>query len=797
MVMKKTMELSRDSLNCYAITRKIDQQYSPKQISIVLGKELALSVQKWKKSIESTSAQIDIIDLFCGCGGVSAGFLAMNQFIPAFRLIGALDIDKDACETFSQLGLKPLRDDICKYSDSIVTGKKLLAHTKRDYSNPLIVIGCPPCQGFTSHRKKNWDKPDERNDLITHFAKVAVKLSPDYIFMENVPELLSKKYWDHFISFKTTVEKAGYNVLATIVNMAGFGLSQERHRAIVFASKAGLSLPEPFLSSDNYVTVREAIGDLPTILHGVADPNDPYHVTANHRKSTIDVIKAVPKNGGKRPRGVGPKCLDKVKGFSDVYGRLRWDEPSITITGYARNPASGRYVHPEQDRGLSIREVAILQGFPDYFEFKGSFDSKYLQIGNAVPPLFASYIAAHILGDLGSDDIIHSDSNIKEPVSSSFSSVIACKKIKQREKKTSTPYVAVDAFCGAGGLSLGLMNAGFEIAYAYDNNPKVKDTYENNIHDHIKLLDAAKLDIVKELKEAGYQTSDIDLFAGGPPCQGFSIQRRGDDEDSRNSLVNIFFEQALTVRPKFILMENVLGINGKRGKSLLDFIKTRCEKANYHVHIKPLNAADYGVPQIRKRVFIVAERLDGHSPAFTFPKAVLKPEQYKTVREAIGDLPSLPKDGTEHPDIPNHRADKLSKKNKERFEHVPQGGGREDIPRELRLDCHKVDANTAGHRYVFGRLSWDMPSGVITARFDSLTRGRFGHPEETRTISLREGARLQTFPDKFVFKGTKTQVAQQIGNAVPPLLAETIGKEIINAIISNNRGQKLNVVKKA
>src|SRR5205823_10383420 len=132
----------------------------------------------------------------------------------------------------------------------------------------------------------------------------------------------------------------------------------------------------------------------------IANPQDRMHRSAGHRKTTIKTIRAVPKNGGSRPPGVGPKCLDRIKGFSDVYGRLYWDKPSVTITHYARNPASGRFVHPQQDRGLTMREAALLQSFPMDFKFVGAFDSIFKQIGEAVPPKFSSAIAVNVLIEL-------------------------------------------------------------------------------------------------------------------------------------------------------------------------------------------------------------------------------------------------------------------------------------------------------------------------------------------------------------------------------------------------------------
>ena len=201
--------------------------------------------------------------------------------------------------------------------------------------------------------------------------------------------------------------------------------------------KKDFLLPEEVLQKENFRTVRDAIGNLPKVDAGVAAPNDPMHKSAAHKASTINVIKSVPHNGGSRPEGVGPACLDRIKGFSDVYGRLYWDRPSITITHYARNPASGRYSHPEQDRGLTAREAALLQSFPNGFEFMGKSDDIYRQIGEAVPPFLSAAIATNVLIELISKEPteverITSLESISEPVNSSYSSVIAGIKMRER-----------------------------------------------------------------------------------------------------------------------------------------------------------------------------------------------------------------------------------------------------------------------------------------------------------------------------------------------------------------------------
>ena len=186
------------------------------------------------------------------------------------------------------------------------------------------------------------------------------------------------------------------------------------------------------------------------------------------------------------------------------------------------------------------------------------------------------------------------------------------------------------------------------------------------------------------------------------------------------------------------------------------------------------------MPQHRLRAFLVAWRKD-RLPLFEFPKPTHDANTWLTVRSAIGDLPEPPNDFKEHPAYPNHTRVRISQLNELRISHVPEGGGRKDIPVELQLDCHK---NDNGHRHldVYGRMSWSNPSPTITAMFDNFTRGCFAHPSSDRSITGREGARLQSFPDDFRFLGGKKDVARQIGNAVPPRLARHLGEAILAAV---------------
>jgi len=339
-------------------------------------------------------------------------------------------------------------------------------------------------------------------------------------------------------------------------------------------------------------------------------------------------------------------------------------------------------------------------------------------------------------------------------------------------------FTCVDSFSGAGGLSLGLQEAGFDLLLSFDNDPKCIDTIRSNPK---YFLHPALCEDIRNMLEGqllnkiGLKRGELFLLAGGPPCQGFSVQRIGEDADSRNELVLLYSELIDEVRPMFFVMENVSGIQGKRGKKILAEVIKKMESIGYHVHRRLIDAEDYGVPQRRKRIVLVGERSDVGS-TYDFPKPT---GERRTVRDTMEFLPPPPEDGKPHPDYLLHRRDRLSEKNIMRINALGQGQGRDFLPEELLADCHRVDSSIIGHRNVYGRMAWDDVAPTITARFDSFTRGLFGHPDQPRSISLLEGALLQTFPLDFEFAGSKIEIARQIGNAVPPKLAKAIGESII------------------
>jgi DNA (cytosine-5)-methyltransferase 1 len=385
----------------------------------------------WNKGGNTKGGSVPVIDMFSGCGGMSAGFASVNGLMPAFKIAGAIDIDEVANESYERnIRVRPHRISVADLARKPDLLKETIASVLGDNPKDFVLIGCAPCQGFSSHRHEQGNN-DPRNSLFLDFAKIAAATRPIAVVVENVPELLTTRYWPLVVEARKTLEAVGYFVNLTVHNMAEFGVPQERFRTLMLAMKHPFESPRGFLTRNQFRTVRQAIGGLPPISPGQHHPSDPMHYTACHKASTIATISAVPRNGGSRPESIGPKCLQRAKErngravYEDVYGRLFWDKPAITITAHARNPASGRYVHPEQNRGLSIREAALLQSFPPNYDFAGSLDERFRQIGNAVPPAFAAFLAAHVLSQLQVNDRCKAfDTGINQPIGESFSRLI-------------------------------------------------------------------------------------------------------------------------------------------------------------------------------------------------------------------------------------------------------------------------------------------------------------------------------------------------------------------------------------
>ena len=335
--------------------------------------------------------------------------------------------------------------------------------------------------------------------------------------------------------------------------------------------------------------------------------------------------------------------------------------------------------------------------------------------------------------------------------------------LELKKKGIMNKYKAIDLFCGAGGLTIGLKKAGFEVVAGVEINAAAVETYSINHKNHrVYETDIRELSPQKIMDEIGIKKGELDLLAGCPPCQGFSTHRTRNKStsipDERNNLVFEFVRFVEEFLPKTIMMENVPGL--AKDKSMKEVI-SQLTNLGYIFNDETVvvrDAAEYGVPQRRRRMIMLASRFGEIIPP--------KPAKItRTVRDTIGglELPEFSKDP-----LHNMVAER-SLKVRKIIKLIPKdGGSRSDIPKRYWLECHK--RRPYSYQDVYGRMSWDKPSPTITGGCHQPSKGRFIHPEQDRSISLREAALLQTFPKSYKFSLSKGKdgVALMIGNALPP-----------------------------
>jgi DNA (cytosine-5)-methyltransferase 1 len=364
---------------------------------------------------------------------------------------------------------------------------------------------------------------------------------------------------------------------------------------------------------------------------------------------------------------------------------------------------------------------------------------------------------------------------------------------------------AVDLFCGCGGISVGLRAAGIKVLAGVDIEPTYTCTFSHNFPDAKSLrLDISEVAPEEFMKLAGVAAGELDFLAGGPPCQGFSKnvpRKQRYLDDPRNQLIKAFLDYCQALRPRFILMENVAEMKNGFDQAYSEEIVMRLCEEGYAVTHAVLNAADYGVPQRRRRAFFIASR-EGtrlhlppptHAKSSTNGKLSPRPE-HVTVWEAIGDLPSrnhgegedeacsyasppfsdfqklMRRNGNQR--VANHVARRLRPTQYERLASILPGQGMKDLPLHLQT--------RGGYSGAYGRLTKEMVAPTITRWVFHPGSGRWGHPVDIRLLTIREVARLQSFPDDYEFVGSYVQRAGQLGNAVPPLLAQRIVEGMIS-----------------
>lgn len=327
------------------------------------------------------------IDLFSGCGGLTLGLK-----LAGFDVIAAVENDPLAVETYKANHSEVLvcADDILKVSATSLRKRLKLKAGELD-----LLAGCPPCQGFSALRTRNGarQKRDKRNRLITNMLRFARSFRPKTIMMENVPGLA--EHWS-FKELCRGLRKLGYRIEWDIKDARHYGVPQRRKRLIMVA---GRKFDVPLAKESKAVqTVRKAIGDL---KKPGRSRDKLQNLPESRSAKVLSMIRAVPKDGGSRgdlPKSRQLACHKRTDGFNDIYGRMAWDQPAPTITGGCFNPSKGRFLHPEQNRAITLREAAILQSFPRRYRFPVNKSKELiaLMIGNALPPTFIRRHAATI-----------------------------------------------------------------------------------------------------------------------------------------------------------------------------------------------------------------------------------------------------------------------------------------------------------------------------------------------------------------------------------------------------------------
>lgn len=366
-------------------------------------------------SISFLSRKFTVVDLFSGAGGTALGFKQAG-----FQIIAAIEIDPWAAKTYeTNIGIEPLKSDIRDITPDEFRESLRLRQGELD-----VLVGCPPCQGFTRMRNED-GKDDPRNDLVKVYGEFVRSLYPKFVVFENVPGLIRTRHGKvYHESLMQQLEKMEYSVRTFLVDAADFGVPQRRKRVIILARRGKKPLPDLLSARTHgspgspevqagllkrWLTVRDAIAKYPALKAGEAFEGEvngaplANHVARRIGERVMNFIVQVPHDGGSRTdvdEGLWLTCHREHKGHKDVYGRLRWDKPANVITSGCTNVSKGRFVHPEQNRGLTPREAAALQGFPDDFVFLGGMDAISGQVGNAVPPPLAKAIAQVLLPHL-------------------------------------------------------------------------------------------------------------------------------------------------------------------------------------------------------------------------------------------------------------------------------------------------------------------------------------------------------------------------------------------------------------
>ena len=705
---------------------------------------------------------MNVISLFTGAGGLDIGFREAG-----FTEVFASDIMPESKESYihNYPNVPYLLKDICQVTIEDI--RKSIGKKRID-----VIIGGPPCQGFSNMGNKN--SADPRNLLFENYVRIVDALKPSCFLFENVKGLYTMFEGRFFKKVVHSFLSIGYNIHFSLLDSSKYGVPQKRERVIIVGTRIDRPFLFPAFNSDSfgclhsYTNVGEAINDLAN--KGTEVPN---HIPLAHSDKVVRRYRLIPE-GGKLPKPEEMPEDIRRSGFGTTYTRLHRDKLSPTIV-----PGNNALpIHPYLDRSLTPREAARIQTFPDSYVFYGDRRSQCIQVGNAVPPLMAAKLAnalAKYIKGQKYDGIL--------PERSFYVNQMDSYKdwFKEKAGKRATLKFG-DLFCGVGGFTQGLEQAGLQCVLGVDFNEYAVEAYRKNFSHECMQLDLSTEEnqnlVAKKLRDAR-----VDLVVGGPPCQGFSIfgkrrfvNTRHHDltKDKRNDLVFAYANIIVKSGTDWFIMENVPGLVSAHDGAYVDAIVSFFEEHGYRTEHRIINAADYGAPQIRKRFILIGTKTNLAIP-FPKPKYFENPESYQKAYRTVGEvITDLANDSTLGK-IKNHNAPKHNAIVTERFSYIKEGEKMdvEALPERLRLGT-KTGKPVANFSHVFRRLDRSKPSCTIVPGHNALPV----HPFLNRTLTVREAARIQTFPDDFEFVGPIINQCLQVGNAFPCIVAQTFGERL-------------------
>ncbi|EJO2025944.1 DNA (cytosine-5-)-methyltransferase [Vibrio parahaemolyticus] len=720
----------------------------------------------------------NVYALFAGAGGFHIGFENEN-----FKVLVASDIEETAAEThrLNWPDTPFIHRDIRQ-----IQSQELLEAAGG--VKPDLIIGGPPCQGFSSLGAKI--SADPRNELFDHYARIVDDLKPKAFLFENVKTmgtlykgLFKDKVVERF-------SKIGYRVYEKVVNVAEHGVPQNRERLFIFGTLLDENFGFPVATHGDKVglfpltTVGQAIND----LVDKTESDIQAHIALNHSETVIRRYKFIPEGGKLPPPEELPEDIRR-KNFGNTYKRLHRDKPALTMV-----PGNNAFpIHPILDRSLTPREAARIQTFPDEHIFAGDRRRQCILVGNAVPPMMAQKLARaisdHFEGKIEKDNVGElsevKDSNCPE---SKEKNILIPYGYKPNNSNPSDSFI--DLFCGAGGITIGFTKAGWNPALCVDFNKNVALTHERNYAGlPFKQGDLSDPELLNDICSR-FTPGELGMVVGGPPCQGFSIfgkrrfvNTKGYDPhvDPRNKLVYSYIEVIKRTNPRWFVMENVPGLLNLDGGFFIESILSEFKELGYtNLEYRVLNAADYGVPQTRKRLIIIGNRT-GHIIPWPKKKYFAEPKDwqksFRTVGEAINDL-SVDSSYEQHF---NHVPMKHKPLLVERYSYIEEGEklNVDKLPEHLKTG-YRTD-KVKNYSHVFKRIHRQKPAPTMVPGHNAFPI----HPVLNRALTVREAARIQTFPDELEFMGSRQEQCIQVGNALPPLLSELIAGNIKKAEQNN------------